>query len=85
MVDQLPRYGVQAAHLSEAIHVGRIHPSGERFSDKEDATDMVLGAVAQYVLHNFALPDRTGGAMETTFPRQGLALRVTVTPIEEDE
>jgi len=65
-------YGVQAANLSEAIHVGRLNKSGTAFTDKEVKTDMVLAAVAQYVQQNF-----TGG-MVADFPRLGIELEIHV-------
>jgi hypothetical protein len=68
-----PKFAVQAATFSEAIHVGRI--SNGAFAEKEEATDMTLFAVAQYVQQNF------GGGMQTEFPKAGLRLKVTVEEI----
>lgn len=73
------KYGVQAASFSEAIHVGTLNPSRQSFRNKEDATDMVLFAVAQYVSRNFE------GGMTVTFPKtgeHGIQMTVTVEPME---
>lgn len=74
----MSKYAVQSASFSEAIHVGRASRGGRSFADKEEATDMTLFAAAQYVLNHF------GGGMETTFPKAGLRLRITVDQEAED-
>lgn len=72
-------YGVQAAAFTEAIHVGRLNKARTMFlADKQEATDMVLAAVAQFVERNF------DGGMETTFPSLGLRLTVHVEPATAD-
>lgn len=72
-----PKYGVQAASFSESIHVGRVADGA--FAEKEEATDMTLFAVAQYVMNNF------DGGMETTFPKAGLRLTVKVEQMETSD
>lgn len=71
------KYGVQAAAFHEAIHIGRIDKAGTQFLDKEDATDMVLAAVAQYVRQNF------GGGLTMDFTSKtdapSMTLTITVT------
>lgn len=74
------RFGVQAGWLSSGIHVGRLNKNGNAFVQKEEATDMVLAAVAQYVMRNFG-DSEGGGGMAATFPRLGLNLEVKVTPM----
>lgn len=69
------KYGVQAAVLSEAIHVGRLNAAGDAFADKEADTDMVLAAVTQYVQRNF------DGGLAVTFPGLGLEMTVKVGPL----
>jgi hypothetical protein len=59
------KYGVQAATLTPAIHIGRINSTGSTFTSKQDATDETLLAVAQYVTRNF------NGAMQMTFTGRG--------------
>lgn len=71
-------YAVQAASLSEAIHVGRMTADRTAFVDKQERTDMVLAAVAQYVERNFE------GGMEATFPGIGLRLTVRVEALTAD-
>lgn len=71
----MAEFAVQAAQLSEAIHVGRVDASGSAFLEKQERTDMVLAAVAQYVERNF------DGGMEATFPGIGLKLNVRVEPL----
>lgn len=66
------KYAVQSAAFSEAIHVGKLNSKGNAFADKEEATDMVLASVAQYVLSNF------DGGMTCDFPGLGLTLEVKV-------
>lgn len=69
-----PKYGVQTAPISGVIHVGRLNTTRTAFLDKEDATDMVLAAVAQYVKRHF------DGGMVADFPGLGLELTVSVKP-----
>jgi hypothetical protein len=71
----MPEYAVQSAAFSPAIHAGRLAPNGAAFADKQERTDMVLAAVAQYVERNFA------GGMVADFPGLGLVLEVKVRPI----
>ena len=71
----MSEYGVQAAAFGNAIHVGRLNKARTMFlADKQDGTDMVLAAVAQYVERNF------DGGMRTTFPGLGLEVEITVRP-----
>ncbi|KQP62998.1 DUF7446 family protein [Nocardioides sp. Leaf285] len=74
-VRSVPRFAVQAAAFSEAIHIGRLTRTGVGFADKEEATDMTLAAVAQYVERNF------GGGMDCDFPGLGVRLSVKVEPL----
>lgn len=69
------KFAVQAAAFSPAIFVGRLTKKQDAFLDKEEATDMVLAAVAQYVMRAF------DGAMQATFPKMGLTLEIKVTPL----
>jgi hypothetical protein len=69
------KYAVSAGYLTSDIYVGRVGKSNNNFLDKEEATDMVLAAVAEYVMRNF------DGGMAATFPRLGLNLEVKVTPL----
>lgn len=71
----MTKYAVQAADLSSAIHVGRVAKDGKSFADKEEATDMVIAAVGQYVEKNFA------GGMVADFPGLGIEVEVSVRPI----
>lgn len=66
----MSEYGIQAAHFREGIDVGRLNAKRTAFTDKHDATDMTLAAVAQYVELHF------GGGLDATFPELGLALEV---------
>lgn len=70
------KFGVVAGYLSDKIHVGRLNKNGNAFVQKEDGTDMVLAAVAEYVMRNF------DGGVAVDFPRLGLAMVVNVTPTE---
>lgn len=70
-------FAVQAAAFSDAIHVGRLNKARDAFVEKQDRTDMVLAAVAQYVERHFA------GGLEATFPGIGLRLRVDVSPLDD--
>ncbi len=72
-------YAVQAAAFSEAIHVGRVNAKGDGFADKQERTDMVLAAVAQYVRRNF------DGGMTVDFPALGLLLEVKVRSLAAEE
>jgi hypothetical protein len=69
------KYAVGAGYLTSNIYVGRLGKNSQSFLDKEEATDMVLAAVAEYVMRNFE------GGMAATFPRLGLNLEVKVTPL----
>ncbi|MGZ6772573.1 MAG: DUF7446 family protein [Mycobacteriaceae bacterium] len=73
----MAEYGVQPGLFGEAIHVGRLNAKGTAFTEKQDRTDMVLAAVAQYVEENF------DGGMVADFPGLGLVLEVKVRPISE--
>lgn len=75
MAEKAQKYGVQAAPLTEGIHVGRLNKARTMFLDKEECTDMVLAAVAQYVERHFA------GGMVADFPGLGLLLTVNVEPL----
>jgi hypothetical protein len=71
-------YGIQAASLSQAIHVGRINKAGTAFTSKDDLTDEALYAVAQFVRRHFA------GSMSMTFSgingAEDFTLTVTTDP-----
>lgn len=69
------RYAVQASPFTDAINIGRVNRKGDAFIDKEEATDMVLAAVGQYVIANFK------GGMSATFPSMGFAVEVKVSPL----
>lgn len=71
------KYAVQASGMTPVIHVGRVGKSGDAFLDKEDATDMILAAVGQYVRQNF------GGGMRVTFPGLGFEVEVRVSPLPQ--
>lgn len=72
-------YVVQAAAFSEGIHVGRVNAKGDGFAEKQDRTDMVLAAVAQYVRRNF------DGGMTVDFQALGLLLDVRVRSLTSEE
>ena len=74
--DQKPKYGIQASSFREAILVGRINKAGTEFLDKEEATDEVLAAVANYVRQHF----EGGLTMDFTSKtgKPGFTLTVTV-------
>lgn len=79
-----PRFGVQASIYSPVIWVGKFKKAGSRqvFRDKQDLTDMVLAAVAQYVLTHF------NGGLAVTFPnltRNGVRMTVRVRPLKPEE
>lgn len=71
------KFAVTAGYMSDKIYVGRVSASGNNYIQKEEATDMVLAAVAQYVIRNFE------GGMHTTFPRLGIELEVRAYPLVE--
>ena len=64
----MSEYGIQSAYLREGIDMGRLSKDRSTFLDKQDATDMTLLAVAQYVLDHF------DGGMVTTFKKAGVEL-----------
>lgn len=70
------KYGVSSSRITETIYVGRLNKAGARFLDKEAATDLVLGAVGEYVRDNY------DGGMSASFPGLGFDLDVKVTPRE---
>lgn len=72
----MSKYAVKAGYLSASIFVGRINTQQDAFLDKEEATDMSLAAVAQYVHEHF------NGGMVADFPGLGLVLEVNVRPID---
>lgn len=74
------KYAVMAGYMTDNIYVGRINKAGNAFLSKEEATDMVLAAVAQYVIRNFA-NDKGGGGMHTTFPKLGIEVEIRVWPV----
>lgn len=70
---------VRSSKLREAIHVGRTNAKGDAFlPDKEEATDLVLFAVAEYVRDNY------DGGLDMTFPNANMKLTFTVEPIDKD-
>lgn len=71
----MTKFAVQAGSLSPTIHVGRANAAGDAFVEKEQVTDMVLAAVAQYVQQHF------DGGMEVDFPGLGIKMAVKVEPI----
>ena len=44
----MPKYAIQSALFSDAIHVGQLDKSGATFIDKEDCTNQVISAVIEY-------------------------------------
>jgi len=75
-----PKYGVQTSFFREGIYVGRLNKAGTEFLDKEDRTDMILAAVAEYARQHF-----DGGlTMDFTSKagKPGFTLTVTVTEHE---
>lgn len=75
-----PKYGVQASFFHEAIYVGRVNKAGTEFLDKEEATDLILAAVADYTRQHF-----DGGlTMDFTSKtgKPGFTLTVTVSEHE---
>jgi hypothetical protein len=71
------KFGVMAGYILPHIYVGRISKNGREFlPGKEEATDMVLAAVAEYTMRNF------DGGLAVDFPRLGLALVVNVTAVD---
>ena len=71
----MSEYAVSPGMLSEAIYVGRLNAKGTAFTEKQERTDMVLAAVAEFVQQHYA------GAMIADFPGLGLVLEVKVKPI----
>lgn len=68
------KYGIQAAPITNGIHVGRINKAGNAFLDgKEDCTDMAICAVAEYARKHFK------GGMKVEFPGMGFDVEVKVT------
>lgn len=67
------KFGVMGGGWSKTIWVGRLSKRGDVFLEKEDATDMVLAAVAEYVRSHF------DGGLVATFPGMGFDLEVKVT------
>lgn len=72
------KYGIQSAHLHQAIQVGRINKNGDAFLDWEDHTDRTIGVVGEFVRDHF------DGDMVATFPGLGFDVTVTVTPRKEE-
>lgn len=70
------RFGVSASKFTPVIWIGKLAAKGDRFLDKSDETDPVLGAVALYVQTHF------GGGLAVDFPSLGLKMTVRVKPIE---
>lgn len=66
------KYGVQSAVFSDGIHVGRLNDAETEFIDKEEASDMVLFAVAKYVQTHF------DSKMICDFPDAGLEIEISV-------
>ena len=66
---------IQSSPLTGAIYVGPLNRDGTAFLRKEDRTDDILLAVAQFVQQNF------NGGMEMTFRSTtgGADLRLNVT------
>lgn len=75
-----PRFGVQAGLFGECIYVGSLNSNGTVFTKKENCTDMVLAAVAQYVIDNF------DGGLWVEFPHLngGVRMAVAVKPLDND-
>ena len=67
------KFGVMGGGWSPTIWVGRLSKRGDVFLEKEDATDMVLAAVGEYVRAHF------DGGLVATFPGMGFDLEVKVT------
>lgn len=79
----MSRFAVQAAHFSEQIYIGRTNATETAFTEKQDATDETLFAVADYVRRHF------NGSMSMKFSGDGgtfeLSVNVTpTTPSQED-
>lgn len=45
----MPKYAIQSALFSDAIHVGQLDKSGAAFINKEDCTDQAIAAVVEYI------------------------------------
>lgn len=73
------KFAVQASTFGAQINVGRVSKKGNAFLDKEEATDMVIAAVGQYVQRNFGDGDR--GGMVATFPGLGFSVEIKVEPM----
>ena len=70
----MPRYGIQSALFSDAIHVGQLDKSGATLINKEDCTDQAIAAVVEYLLrHN-------DGELTGRYPD---GTRITVTVLVE--
>jgi hypothetical protein len=74
MSEDKPKFGVQTGPFTPNIFVGKLNKAATTFLDKEDATDMVLHAVARYTrdFHDSTLVVEYDDA----------TLSVTVTPKE---
>jgi hypothetical protein len=73
------KFAVQAAAFQPAIHVGRINKAATAFLDgKEDATDMVIRAVADYATRNF------GGALKAEYSDYDVDIRITPKDLGEN-
>lgn len=45
----MPKYAIQSALFSDAIHVGELNKTGTAFTNKEDCTDQAIAAVVEYI------------------------------------
>lgn len=75
------KYAVMAGYMTDNIYVGRVNKAGNAFLSKEEATDMVLAAVAQYVMRNFDIPEKNRAGTHTTFPKLGIEVEIRVWPV----
>ena len=68
----MQKYIIQTSPLSGHIYVGERNKHETAFAAKNEATDMTLAAVAQYVAINF------DGGMSVEFPNLDGGVRLTV-------
>lgn len=69
---------MQAGHLGPHIYVGTYKTGGHAFTRKQERTDMVLAAVAQYVERHF------DGGMRADFPGLGVVVDIKVQPLASE-
>jgi hypothetical protein len=81
----MTEFGIAAAPFTPTIFVGRLSKDQTHFLDgKEDATDMAILAVADYVVAHFTT--ETGGALAADYSDMVIEVKVTRKPQSaEDE